>query len=111
MRTPGRQRVFTALAILLGLGIATAQRRPQPAGLGGEQNVEGSLTVTMIIASSVGMVMGPDGQEHLVMANMVDPADNVSRIEYVRLISAQKKEPGQSNEQKRKLQSSVNAIH
>jgi len=64
----------------------------------------------MIIASSVGVVTGPDGQRHLITANMVDPADNVSRIEYVHLSSAQKDEPGQSDEQKRKLQSSVKSI-
>ena len=69
MRTPGRRGVVTALAILLGLGIATAQRLSHPAALNAQGNVEGSLTVTIIVASSVGVVIGPDGQQHLVTAN------------------------------------------
>lgn len=101
MRTPERRRILTALVIVLGLGIATAQRRPQPAALNAQRSVEGSLTVTIIIASSVGVIMGPDRQEHLVAANALDPADNVSRIEYVQLSSAQKDEPGHSPLKKR----------
>jgi H+/gluconate symporter-like permease len=98
MRTSGRRGAATALAILLGLSIATAQRLPHPAALNAQGNVEGSLTVTIIIASSVGVVIGPDRQQHLIAANIVDPADNVSRIEYVQVRSAQKDESMRSAE-------------
>jgi H+/gluconate symporter-like permease len=98
MRTPGQRGVVTALAIVLGLGIATAQRLPHPAALNAQGKVEGSLTVTIIVASSVGVVIGPDRQVHLIAANIVDPADNVSRIEYVQLSSAQKDESMRSAE-------------
>ncbi|HKR96642.1 MAG TPA: hypothetical protein VJW55_14800 [Candidatus Angelobacter sp.] len=41
------------------------QKRPQrPAG-----NPEGSLAVTATVVSSTGWVIGPDGQQHLIVAN------------------------------------------
>jgi hypothetical protein len=87
------------------MAIATAQRRPNPAALSAQGSAQGGLTVTTIIASSVGVVMGPDRQEHLVAANAVDPADNVSKIEYVQLTPVRpvrKDEQKQSKEMRRK---------
>lgn len=37
----------------------------------------------MTIVPSVGLMVGPDGQQRLVYANTVDPRDNVSRLQPV----------------------------
>lgn len=47
----------------------------------GARGAEGTLTVTMTIVPSVGLMVGPDGQQRLVYANTVDPRDNVSRLQ------------------------------
>lgn len=47
----------------------------------GGRGAEGTLTVTMTIVPSVGLMVGPDGQQRLVYANTVDPRDNVSRLQ------------------------------
>ncbi|HET9364690.1 MAG TPA: hypothetical protein VFP71_06805 [Candidatus Angelobacter sp.] len=56
------------------------QKRPQrPAG-----NPEGSLAVTATVVSSTGLVIGPDGQQHLIVANApVGPTDKESRLQTV----------------------------
>jgi hypothetical protein len=41
---------------------------------------QGDLTVTATVVSSVGLVIGPDGQQKLVVANAADPGDNVSSL-------------------------------
>jgi len=91
MRTAEQPRVLAAAIVLLLLtGMAAAQRRPGPAALSSQPNVQGSLTVTFTIASSVGVVVDQDGQQHLTAANTVDPADNVSQIRYVQLTPVEK---------------------
>ncbi|HEY2392482.1 MAG TPA: hypothetical protein VGK22_15005 [Candidatus Angelobacter sp.] len=47
---------------------------------------EGHLTVTATVVSSVGLVVGPDGEQRLVVANAVDPRDNVSRLQPVVMV-------------------------
>jgi len=47
---------------------------------------EGRLTVTATVVSSVGLVVGPDGEQRLVVANAVDPRDNVSRLQPVVMV-------------------------
>lgn len=44
---------------------------------------EGRLTVTATVVSSVGLVVGPDGEQRLVVANAADPRDNVSRLDSI----------------------------
>ena len=96
MRTAEQPRVLAAAIVLLLLtGMAAAQRRPEPAAPSSQPNVQGSLTVTFTIASSVGVVVGRDGQQHLAAANTVDPADNVSQIRYVQLTPVEKEEQKQ----------------
>jgi hypothetical protein len=48
---------------------------------GANASAHGTLTVTLTVVSSVGMVVGPDGEQRIVLANAVDPADNVSRLQ------------------------------
>jgi hypothetical protein len=43
-------------------------------------SASGTLTVTCIVATSVGVVTGEDGQQRIVIANAPDPADNVSQF-------------------------------
>jgi len=91
MRTPEQPRALAAAIVLLLLtGMAAAQRRPEPAAPSSQRNVQGNLTVTFTIASSVGVVVDQDGQQHLAAANTVDPADNVSQIKYVQLTPVEK---------------------
>jgi hypothetical protein len=56
---------------------------PGPARAGVAGGAEGSLTVTLTVVSSVGLVVGPYGEQRLVVANAADPRDNVSRLETV----------------------------
>ena len=90
MRTAEQPRALAAAIVLLLLtGMAAAQRRPEPVP-SPQRNVQGNLTVTFTIASSVGVVVDQDGQQHLAAANTVDPADNVSQIRYVQLTPVEK---------------------
>jgi hypothetical protein len=45
----------------------------------------------------VGVVIGPDGKQYIVAANPIDPTDNVSQIQYVRLSPVNKQEQKQSD--------------
>jgi hypothetical protein len=62
---------------------AQAQQRNPPAG-----SAQGTLTVTFRIVTSVGVVLGPDGEPRIVVANAVDPRDNVSGLEPVVMASS-----------------------
>ena len=44
---------------------------------------EGRLSVTLTVVSSVGLVVGPDGEQRLIVANAIDPRDNVSRLDTI----------------------------
>ena len=71
--------------VLSGACAAFGQRGsaiPSPSGSG---RAQGNLTVTLTVASSVGLVTGPDGQPRVVMANAAAASDNVSSVRYVRL--------------------------
>jgi hypothetical protein len=57
---------ITASALVLG-SVSNAQSR-------------GELTVTAIVVASVGVEAGPDGNLHVIVANVPDPRDNVSRL-------------------------------
>jgi hypothetical protein len=71
--------------ILLGVCAAFGQRAHAGPDLSGSGRAQGSLTVTMTVVSSVGLVTGPDGQQRIVVANAVAASDNVSSLRYVRL--------------------------
>ena len=71
--------------IVLGACSALAQRGNAVADLADSRRAQGSLTVTLTVVSSVGLVTGPDGQQRVVVANAVAASDNVSGLRYVRL--------------------------
>ena len=89
--------VFFAGFIFLGLAHASAQqvqpRSQSPAG-----SAEGTLTVTATVVSSTGIVIGPDGQPGIIVANAADSTglrDSASRSPEAKVES-----PVPMNEQK-----------
>lgn len=65
---------FSCLALVFCISLiplAHAQQRGQPASGGSldGKSAQGSLTVTAIVVSSVGIVIGPNGEQVLVVAN------------------------------------------
>jgi hypothetical protein len=73
-------KILPAGVLLLGSLQARAQ---QPLSTRAGGSAEGRLTVTLTVVSSVGLVAGPDGEQRLIIANAVDPKDNVSRLQPV----------------------------
>jgi hypothetical protein len=55
----------------------------QPSGPRVIGSAEGHLIVTLTVVSSVRLVVGPDGEQRLIVANAADPKDNVSRLQPV----------------------------
>jgi hypothetical protein len=43
-------------------------------------STQGTLTVSVTVVTSVGLVIGSDGEPRIVVANSVDPKDNVSSL-------------------------------
>ncbi|HEU4416309.1 MAG TPA: hypothetical protein VFT65_16090 [Candidatus Angelobacter sp.] len=86
---------FGVLAAALFFGTSTFAQQGFP---GTRQSVQGQLTVVATVVSSVGMVVGPDGEQRLIVANAVDPRDNVSRLQTVRLAGIQPEKARQQRE-------------
>ncbi len=42
--------------------------------------------MTATVVTSVGLVIGPDGEQRIIMANAADPKDNVSRLQPVVMV-------------------------
>ena len=61
------------LVLVLLTACATAQA-------GAKGSAEGSLTVTTTVVASTSLIVTPDGEEKSVIANAIDPADNISRL-------------------------------
>jgi hypothetical protein len=55
--------------------------------MGTSGSAQGNLTVTATVVSSVGLVMGPDGEQRMIVANAADPSDNVSRLETTGMVT------------------------
>jgi hypothetical protein len=77
---PGFLLLFS---ILLWQASAHAQ---QAAGGGAHAGAQGTLAVTATVVASVGVAIGPDGEQHVFIANAPDPADNVSRLQPVVMV-------------------------
>lgn len=84
MRRLKHFRGLWALGMALFCLSAFAQAPPASTRGGSAQ---GQLTVTLTVVSSTGIVIGPDGQQRLFIANAPDPADNVSKLEDVRMVT------------------------
>jgi len=63
------------LLVIAASVAAPAQSRPVQVG----RSAQGSLTVTIVIESSVGLVTSPDGRQQLMVANAPDPRETFSR--------------------------------
>lgn len=72
------RNILGTLVASLAVMSAPAQQH-QPAAGGSAQ---GTLTVTATVVTSAGIVFGPDGEPRIVVANTVDPRDNVSRLQH-----------------------------
>jgi hypothetical protein len=55
----------------------------QPIISAAANGAEGHLTVTATVVSSVGLVLSPEGEQQIVIANAADVRDNVSRLQPV----------------------------
>ena len=49
-------------------------------------STQGNLTVTLTVVSSVGLVVFPNGEKRMIIANAADQADNVSRLQQVKMV-------------------------
>jgi hypothetical protein len=76
-------RVLYAGVLLCCLSAVAQQPISSP---GSRAGAEGRLTVTATVVSSVGLVMGPDGEQRMIVANAADPRDNVSRLQPVVIV-------------------------
>lgn len=67
-----------------GIFLCCLQAFAQQHGIRSTSNgAEGHLMVTATVVSSVGLVVSPDGEQQIVVANAADPRDNVSRLQPV----------------------------
>jgi len=62
-------------------------QQPSMGHAGAPSAAQGNLTVTATVVASVGVVIGSDGEQRLIVANAVDPSDNVSRLQAVRTVA------------------------
>ena len=81
-----RLQVAAVLAfIFTGIYSGFGQNTIPVSNVPGRAGAQGSLTVTLTVVSSVGVVTGSDGRQRVVVANAAAPSDNVSSLQYVRL--------------------------
>ena len=83
------RRELTNGALLTGLFLlscVSAFPQQPKAAMAADGSTQGNLAVTLTVASSVGLVIVLDGEKRMIMANAVDLADNVSRLQPVRVM-------------------------
>lgn len=86
-KTTAQQRLATIALItfvLIASGSLALAQSTSPvagkAGMRGGTSASGTLSVTAIVVTSVGVIIGPDGEPKLVVANATDAADNFSQL-------------------------------
>jgi hypothetical protein len=72
-------------ALLAGILLSSAWAQ-QPGVPRTPGSAQGTLSVTCTVATSVGLVIGPDGAPRMIVANAADPRDNVSKLEPVVMV-------------------------
>ncbi|HEY7402477.1 MAG TPA: hypothetical protein VIB39_03070 [Candidatus Angelobacter sp.] len=79
----GRFKVamFLASFVLVGQTAASAQQTQQHSQR--PERAEGTVAVTATVVSSAGVVIGPDGQPHIIIANAVDPTGDALPVPVV----------------------------
>lgn len=70
--------VATLVGILFLVGANAHAQQIQPRALQSTRSAEGTLAVTATVVPSTGVVIGPDGQQHIIVANGPDPRDSAS---------------------------------
>ncbi len=78
-----RKIIKFALLLAICSAFASGQAKsvaPTPIVAARSGQAAGTLTVTATVITSVGMILGPDGQQRIAVANAPDSADNVSRF-------------------------------
>lgn len=81
-----KPQVATVLAfLLLGASSGVGQNSSPVSDIPRARSAQGTLTVTLNVVSSVGLVTGTDWQQKVVVANAAAASDNVSSLRYVRL--------------------------
>ena len=94
------RHIVPAGIVLCCLRLSAQQGHPPPLSSGG---ADGRLTVTATVVASVGLVTGPDGEQHLIVANAADPRDNVSHLDAVSVkLTPVATEPEKKNKKPRK---------
>ncbi|HXB22655.1 MAG TPA: hypothetical protein VNV88_14810 [Candidatus Solibacter sp.] len=81
-RRPAKIALVTFVLFASG-SLALAQsgsRISGQAGMHGGTSASGTLSVTATVVTSVGVIIGPDGEPKLVVANATDAADNFSQL-------------------------------
>lgn len=76
----GRFKLETVLIALLLLCAVSGFAQSSTIHGGTSGTAQGNLTVIATVVSSVGLVIGPDGEQRMIVANAADPSDNVSRL-------------------------------
>src|SRR5262249_7137216 len=71
-------RLFATVLIALSRSAAARAQWVAPPTLQAPASVQGTLTVTATVVSSVGMIIGPDGRPTVIVANAPSPGDILS---------------------------------
>jgi hypothetical protein len=73
--------VLAGIAFFALLNASAQQIQPHSQRTGAAGAVaDGTMTVTATVVSSVGVVIGPDGQQHVIVANAEDPRGSTSPL-------------------------------
>ncbi len=72
--------VLITFVLIASGSLALAQSTSPVAGMHGGTSASGTLSVTATVVTSVGVIIGPDGEPRLVVANATDAADNFSQL-------------------------------
>jgi hypothetical protein len=72
--------LFSATLVLTGLHAGAQQTNR---GFASRGSAQGELTVMATVVSSVGLTLGPNGEQRITLANAADARDNVSHFQSV----------------------------
>jgi hypothetical protein len=77
LRDESRSKTIWLSIVVLTLAFLSTSAEAQSSG---KANNQGELTVTATVVASATLIMEPNGQQRLVIANALDARDNVSRL-------------------------------
>lgn len=73
--------VIVVGALILFAENLSAQQMGAGANASHGGSAQGTLTVTLTVVASVGVIIGPDGEQKLIIANAADPADKIAYLQ------------------------------